>query len=777
MTDIPASFKHYSIHFFLLLLIGWCSSSSAQTAVVSGKIRSAGTKETLIGATIISGNGAGTVSDASGNYRLELPAGKHLLTVRLISYEPYSVTVILTAGEVRTLDVSLKETNLELGTVVVSASKYEQRLEDVTVSMEVLKPYLVENTIATSAEQAIDQLPGVSVVDGQANIRGGSGWSYGAGSRVQVMIDDLPLLSADAGDAKWSFIPTENLEQAEVLKGASSVLFGSSALNGTINFRTRYPREKPETKVAFFQGFYDHASHTLNDTTYDIDYWNSIHPWMGGLSFLHAQKFGNLDVVAGANAFMDQGYRKDDWEQRARFNTNLRYRVPGIDGLSFGINANYMSSEGVTYFLWKNCKESAYLPAENTASYYTTLRATVDPYATYVTPEGNMHKLRTRYFITDNRNNTDQSSKAALNYLEYQYLHKFGQYITATGGLMTAVNKVNSELFGNHTGLQLGAYVQADVAYGKWNISAGGRAEKYSVDDRNEQWAPVTRIGVNYRLTEGTFLRGSFGQGYRFPTVAELFVKTNVGNLSVYPDSVLKPETGQSVEMGVKQGFKVRNWKGLADIAVFQNKYYDMMEFTFAQWGNPLTDPLYGFGFSSINIGNTRIRGAELTLTGEGNLSEKSVLRVLGGYTYLDPRLVSFDSTWLTKTDTNNVLGSAGNDFLKYRFRHTVKLDVEFNRPKWLVGASLRYTSFMENIDYIFTTELFEIAFPGFGVGYYRDNHRRGDAVVDFRSAYKWKHGIELSFVVRNLFNNIYMQRPADMQAPRQFVTQIKVAF
>ncbi|MEY4595139.1 MAG: hypothetical protein RIQ47_1549, partial [Bacteroidota bacterium] len=392
-------------------------------------------------------------------------------------------------------------------------------------------------------------------------------------------------------------------------------------------------------------------------------------------------------------------------------------------------------------------------------------------------PKGNSHKLRTRYFLTDNRNNTNQSSKAIVNYGEYQYQHKFGDYFTTTGGMMVAVNNVTSELYGDHIGLQTGVYAQGDFNYNRWNISAGARAEKYSVDDRNEQWAPVIRTGVNYQLTEGTFLRGSYGQGYRFPSIAELFVKTNVGSLSIYPDSVLKPERGWSAELGVKQGFMVRDWKGYVDVAVFQNEYNDMMEFTFAQWGNPLVDPLFGFGFSSVNIGNTRIRGVELSMAGEGKLSEKTSLRILGGYTYLDPRLVSFDSTWLAKTDTANVLGSAKSDFLKYRYQHTAKLDVELNRPKWMVGASIRYTSFMENIDNIFVSPLFEIAFPGFGVGYYREHHHKGDAIVDFRSAWKFKQGMELSFVVKNIFNYIYMQRPADMQPPRQFVLTARVEF
>ena len=43
----------------------------------------------------------------------------------------------------------------------------------------------------------MEQIPGVNITDGQANIRGGSGWSYGAGSRVLVMVDDMPLISGD----------------------------------------------------------------------------------------------------------------------------------------------------------------------------------------------------------------------------------------------------------------------------------------------------------------------------------------------------------------------------------------------------------------------------------------------------------------------------------------------------------------------------------------------------------------------------------------------------
>ena len=115
--------------------------------------------------------------------------------------------------------------------------------------MAVIKPALIENKATRDAQAIVEQVPGVQINENQVSIRGGSGWSYGAGSRVMVMVDGMPMLAGDANDIKWSAIPLENISQIEILKGASSVLYGSSALNGVINIRTQYPKDKPVTKV------------------------------------------------------------------------------------------------------------------------------------------------------------------------------------------------------------------------------------------------------------------------------------------------------------------------------------------------------------------------------------------------------------------------------------------------------------------------------------------------------------------------------------------------
>ena len=93
---------------------------------------------------------------------------------------------------------------------------------------------------------------------------------------------------------------------------------------------------------------------------------------------------------------------------------------------------------------------------------------------------------------------------------------------------------------------------------------------------------PIFRLGAHYEVAKFSHLRASFGQGVRFPSVAERYTKTSVGALNVFPNAALTPETGWAAEIGFKQGVKIgENWKGLIDVAGFINQYSNMMEFTF----------------------------------------------------------------------------------------------------------------------------------------------------------------------------------------------------
>ncbi len=765
--------KYFPILLCLFIqLEGW-----AQQGILKGKVTSASNKEALPGASIILDGKAVAVSDENGLYTISLDSGKHELIFHVISFIDKRILLQLRQNETRVLDITLNESMRELDIVVVSASKFEQKLEEVTISMEVLKPKLVEERNTTSLDDALQHVGGVSIIDGQANIRGGSGWSYGAGSRVQILVDDLPQLTADANDTKWSFLPVENLEQIEVIKGASSVLFGSSALNGVINIRTAYPKEKPITKVNAFTGIYDHAKYEINDTLYRADWWGSIPQLYNGINFLHSRQINRLDIVVGGNMFIDQGYRKGEHEERARINSNLRYRFKKIEGLSVGVNVNSMKTEGTLFFLWDNDTSGAYIPAKNTLSDYTTYRTNVDPFITYFDKKGNTHKLRTRWFNTTNQNNTNQNSKADLYYSEYQYQHRFKNNLKITTGLVGQLSKVKSELYGDHEGKQTALYAQGDYQRKKLTVSLGGRVEQNKIDSIKDEWTPVFRCGLNFNVFKGTFLRTSYGQGYRFPSIAEKFVRTAVGNLIIYPNSELTSETGYSGEFGIRQLAKLKSWSGYLDVAAFENRYYNMMEFGFAQWGTS-ADPVNGLGFKSLNVGDTRIRGLDISLLAQGILFGQIKSTWTAGYTYIEPRQLTYDSAYIAKVGISNYLGSDSSDILKYRYSHLLKADVEFQWRKFTVGMSLRYHSGMVNIDKIFTSGFLDIAFgKSLGIKHYRDNRTKGDAIFDLRSSLQLTKALYISFIIKNLFNYIYMERPADMQPPRIFVIQAGVSF
>jgi len=82
-------------------------------------------------------------------------------------------------------------------------------------------------------------------------------------------VDDQPLLSADLSDVKWNFIPIENAQQVEIIKGSSSVLYGSAALNGVINVRLARATETPYSYLSMYSGVYDRMKDTAQI------WWNS----------------------------------------------------------------------------------------------------------------------------------------------------------------------------------------------------------------------------------------------------------------------------------------------------------------------------------------------------------------------------------------------------------------------------------------------------------------------------------------------------------------------
>ena len=788
----------------IILFVSFYTSKSQN---ITGTITDENTKEALIGVNVILSNTNGTTTNLDGEFTLNLKENEKTIIFKYIGYE----TIIKNIEGKTNFNIRMKSATQQIGTVVISAGKFEQKIEEITVSMEVISPSLIENKNTTNIQTAMDQVPGVNITDGQANIRGGSGWSYGAGSRVLVMVDDMPLISGDAGQVQWKLIATENINQIEVIKGASSALYGSSALNGVINIRTAFPKQSEIekhssagfTKITTHFGVTDHAKRDV------LNWWGDSRQQYYGTEFSHSRKLGNLDLTIGGNYFQDDGYRYGEIIDRKRFNFNTNYHSKKYSGLSYGLNGNFLFQSTGSAIIWNGLDE-AYIPLDSSVTTTNGDTYNIDPFIQYV-GENNTHNFRTRYLKVINDNSVDgedneQDNASETYYTDYQWQHNFRHLdIRFTTGTTNELVLAKSDLFqGNNFRRNHSLYAQLDKKWNKLNLSFGSRYEFFRVGSEEmfiidgdsintfAKSKPVFRAGANYQIAEATYLRTSWGQGFRFPSMAEMFISTTYSGIELYANPELKPETGFSVELGLKQGIKLGNWMGYLDAAVFNMEYDDMMEFNFGFWGDTVSftmDSLgelvyQGIGFKSVNVGKTRVSGMEFSFTGHGNINSEIGVNILAGYTYmntqsLDPNSVYYvnnyiltdGSFYFPSTDSltyNN--SSSDTTVLKYRYKHIAKLDAEITYKKLAFGSSFRYNDFMKNVDAIFVDPLMASTIPD--VNQAREKFTNGDFIVDIRTSYQLNNTTKISLIINNLLNREYMTRPTNMMPPRTIALQ-----
>jgi iron complex outermembrane receptor protein len=766
-------------YFLFFFLLGFCNILTAQTATLQGKITDEASSEPLLGATVQIG-AQGAVTDADGNYQFTLESGAYKVEISYLGYQTLQQSLTLQAGETKTLDIALPIVTTVLNTATVTSGRYQRPLSEVTVSLEVLQPGLIENTAKTTIDEALDKVPGVSVIDGQANIRGGSGYAYGAGSRVSLLVDDIPILQADAGFPNWDDVPIENIEQVEVVKGAASSLFGSAALNGVINIRTAVPKAEPQTHVAAFYNPY------FSPKRASLKWWDSA-PTTIGASISHRQRFNKLDLVLGGFYINEESFNKDTFKKFGRFNFTTNYRI--TDRLTIGINGNFNQGRSGSFFYWQSDTTAYEPPTDTTATTRQRFRYNLDPHVTYFDKAGNRHKFLGRFYDVNNDNSANQSNFSTILYGEYQFQRRFvNADLVVTAGIVTMRTRVEAELYGDTTfrSRNLAGYIQLEKKLeDRINLSGGFRYENNVLENpgfeyrlgnstrkvapsNEKESKPVMRLGVNYRALDYTYLRASWGQGYRYPTIAEKYIYTDAGGFFVIPSPDLGSETGWTAEIGVKQGFEIGGFQGFVDLAAFQMNFKNMIEF----------NPVFG-GFSIIpnfqatDVGDTEIKGVEASIAGRGRLFGNWQVGLLTGYVYTEPRYLSYDANAEVGTTAYNNFNNSSlktDNILKYRPRHSFKADVELTNGGFSFGIESFHNSHVEAVDAIFLLIIR-------GLRQFREADTNGYWLNNVRTSYTFKNNLKLSLILNNLLNEEYSVRPGLLEAPRNLMMRVDYKF
>lgn len=182
----------------------------------------------------------GTTTGPEGRYTLEgLPAGAHTLVFRFVGYQRVVREIIVEAGETVTLDVTLKEQVLETDGLTVTGTARAQPTLRTPQDIDVIGSENLNGTRSASLGAVLsDGVPGVSSV--QTGSQAGKPVLRGlTGNRIRVLKDGIGQEYYQFGVRHFPTTSTSEAERIEVVRGPSSIQYGSDALGGAINVITR----------------------------------------------------------------------------------------------------------------------------------------------------------------------------------------------------------------------------------------------------------------------------------------------------------------------------------------------------------------------------------------------------------------------------------------------------------------------------------------------------------------------------------------------------------
>ncbi|MCK4427679.1 MAG: TonB-dependent receptor plug domain-containing protein, partial [candidate division Zixibacteria bacterium] len=256
-----------------IILLGILSFSLPQTAIsrgfgrIEGRVVDKETEEPLPGVSIIiKKTTLGTAADEDGRYFLiKVPSGKHQVMATVMGHKSAIKEVEISAGETYTLNFELEASPIELGGVVVTGTRTPRYVKDVPLRTEVITMKHIEDKEATTLYEAVEGISGIRVEQQCSYCNFSIIRMQGLESgHTQVLIDGQPIFSGLAGVYGLQQIPTANIERIEVVKGAGSALYGSSAIAGVINVITKKPTARPSVEANVSFGTHNTNNYTLS---------------------------------------------------------------------------------------------------------------------------------------------------------------------------------------------------------------------------------------------------------------------------------------------------------------------------------------------------------------------------------------------------------------------------------------------------------------------------------------------------------------------------------
>lgn len=467
--------------------------------------------------------------------------------------------------------------------VTVTATRFETPLEDVGASVTVITADDLERLQVGTVGDALRLVPGLTVLQsGSPGATTSVGIRGAHGTQIQVIVDGVKIKSTTNGTAEFGDLTTDNVDRIEILRGPQSTLYGADAIGGVVNIITRRGQGPLSGQATVGGGNYGTVRERL--------------AWQGATGRFDWSLGGSYHTTAGR--FANDAYREGSGA------VQLGLALPGQGRLA--LSGRFQ-------------RDAKDIPFKNVFPNFDANRGQVE--------RSNLGSLRwsqpwskrwdSDLTLSDYRDRLDFSDPADPGTSESSFqsridVRRFGAEWYSRVHLGSRSSLTLGAEWRSERGDNVGTFdrevsTHALVAQDEAHLSdhlvvtAGVRTDDHSAFGTKT----TPRVALSYALPESSMrLKGSWGEGFRAPTLNELYFPA-FGGCPSFGNPSLKPETSRSFDAGIELRFpQSRLW---FEATYFQNGFQDLIEFA-------LIDPL-NFCFQAQNVGRAQTRGAETQIT------------------------------------------------------------------------------------------------------------------------------------------------------------------
>lgn len=511
-----------------------------------------------------------------------------------------------------------------LDEVEVMDSRTGIQLKDLGKQVEIISQYDISQMPVNSVDELLRYIPGVEIQSrGMFGTQADISMRGGTYNQTLILLDGVRIGDPMTGHFNSNIpITLSNIYRIEIIKGASSVIYGADAVGGVINIVTRnmstyLPKGKPLT----MHGKPYETKQIKNEDreTYNLGLFVGQFSTYGVDVFAQTPTSSNINIDTYFNHSESYGYPAFDNTHNYGFNINtgggsLNFTLNESDYLAVRLSADFRDFDARYFYTASSFDKSK----ERVGRYFGQTKLRIRSYEGHDIT-ANLGLIYTTDYFAFNPAFAANDHKTISGDLNIHDQIKLGESTAMTFGTELQFNNMRSTDRGDRQQQQLGIYAVGVHDFSSdFNLNAGLRAEYLPT----KNWEVVPTFGANYYLTDRIKLRANAGRSIRTPDYTERYVSTglegiisagrNLGNPDLLPEISWNYEAGTDIQLAQSISLNVtgylRDSKNIIDYGFKKGSEIA---------NNKNLDPTFDYLYAQ-NLAELQVKGVEFKLSGFG---------------------------------------------------------------------------------------------------------------------------------------------------------------